>query len=76
MGQGLSYIIDLLNPEVIAIGSIFVRCEKFLRPSMEKVLEDECMHQTLSVCKVVPSKLSENIGVFASLSVACQGLEK
>jgi glucokinase len=76
LGQGLSYIIDLLNPEVIAIGTVFVRCEKFLRPSMENVLKDECMEQTLSACKIVPSKLSNNIGVFASLSVACQGLEK
>jgi glucokinase len=75
LGQGLSYVIDLLNPELIIIGSIFARCEEYLRPSMEAVLEEECLQQTLSVCKVVPAKLHGNIGVFAALSVGCAGLE-
>lgn len=70
LGQGLSYLIDLVNPERVIIGSIFLRCERFLRPEMEKTLRRECLEQTLSVCEIVPAGLGEKIGDYAAISVA------
>ncbi|MGB0580823.1 MAG: ROK family protein, partial [Limisphaerales bacterium] len=35
LGRGLAILLDLLNLEAVVIGSIFVRCEDLLRPSME-----------------------------------------
>jgi glucokinase len=37
---------------------------------MEKVLEKECLAYSLSVCKVVPAALKENIGDYAAIAVA------
>lgn len=70
LGEGLSIVIDLLNPEKIIIGSVYARCEDLLKPYMEKVLGVEALAPALKVCKVVPPYLSENIGDVAALAVA------
>ena len=36
LGKALSILIDIVNPEVIAIGSIFVRAEELIRPFRQK----------------------------------------
>ncbi len=70
LGEGLSVVIDLLNPEKIIIGSVYARCEDLLAPYMNKVLKEEALTPSLSVCKVVPPELGENIGDAAALAVA------
>ena len=46
LGRGLSILIDLLNPEKIVIGSIFMRAEKLLRDEI-KGLKDIVRAQSL-----------------------------
>jgi glucokinase len=74
LGKGLAYFIDILNPEMIVIGSIFVRCEELLRPSMEAIIEKECIRYSKEVCKIVPAGTGEQIGDLASIMVAVYGL--
>jgi glucokinase len=70
LGHGLSILIDILNCERIVIGSIFSRSENLLRPAMQRVIDEEALPQSSSVCKVVPAELGEAIGDIASLAVA------
>lgn len=70
LGQGLSILIDILNPEVIIIGSIFTRSQNLLWNSARKVLEKEALPRNLEVCAIVTSQLGEKIGDYASISVA------
>lgn len=70
LGMGLSVLIDILNPEMIVIGSVFQRSEELLREEMEKWIEKEALSLSSSVCRVVPAALTENIGDWAALSVA------
>ena len=70
LGQGLAILIDLLNPEMIVIGSVYQRSEELLKKYMEEVLEKEALAVARNVCKIVPAALSENIGDYAALSVA------
>ena len=70
LGQGLSVLIDILNPEKIILGSIFQRCEELLRAPMQEILEKECLAYSLGVCQVVPARLGDNIGDYAALTVA------
>ena len=72
LGEGLSILIDILNPECIVIGSIFARSEHLLRPSMERVIAAEALPQSASVCRVVPAQLGEAIGDIASLAIAAE----
>ena len=72
LGEGLSIVIDLINPEKIIIGSVYARCEDLLAPHMNKVLESEALEQSRKVCKVVPPLLQEEIGDKAALAVAME----
>ena len=72
LGEGLSVLIDILNPEVIVIGSIFVRVPDLLIPSMQKAIDAEALLQSRSVCRVVPAALGESLGDFAALSCAAE----
>lgn len=76
LGLGLSYIMDILNPECVVIGSIFVRCEEFLRPSMERTLAAEALSQTHKVCRIVPAGLGEQVGDHAAIAVAHEGMKR
>jgi glucokinase len=76
LGKGLSIVIDILNPECIVIGSIFVRSGNLLIPSLEKALKTESLPLSRKVCRIVPAELDEQIGDIASLSVAANNIEK
>ena len=69
-GKGLSILIDILNPELIIIGSIYVRSGDLLLPAIEGVLEKESLPLSNRVCRIVPAGLGETIGDYAALSVA------
>ncbi len=70
LGKGLSVLIDLLNPQVIVIGSIYARCRSLLEPACMKVIEQEALKPAREVCSVVPAQLGEQVGDYASLCVA------
>jgi glucokinase len=70
LGIGLSILIDILNPQRIVIGSIYARCRKFLEPACMKVINQEALEPSRMVCEIVPAALGEQVGDFASLSVA------
>lgn len=73
LGKGLSILIDLLNPQLIVIGSIYARCRQFIEPECMKVIEKEALQPARKVCRIVPAELGEQVGDFASLSVAIIG---
>lgn len=70
LGEGLSLLIDVLNPEVIVLGSIFARAHELLWPEAERVINREALSHARDVCRVVPAGLGESIGDYAALSVA------
>jgi glucokinase len=70
LGLGLSFLIDMLNPQIIVLGSIYVRCQGFLEPTMREVLQREALPQPLKDCRIVPAALGEEIGNYAAIAVA------
>lgn len=70
LGRGLAVLVDVLNPEVIVIGSIFARQQRLLWPGARRELKREALPQALRVCRVVPAKLGDRIGDYAALAVA------
>ena len=75
LGKGLSLLIDILNPEMIVLGSIFQRSEDLLREEMEKVLKKETLALSLNACKIVPAELGDSLGDVAALCVAVCGIK-
>ena len=70
LGRGLSILIDLLNPEKIVLGGVFMRSHALLVPAMKKEIEKEALDISAAVCEIVPAELSENIGDIAALAIA------
>lgn len=70
LGKGLSIVIDILNPELIVIGSIYSRNEDIMKPYVEEILSREALPLANNVCRIVPAALGESIGDYAALSVA------
>jgi glucokinase len=75
LGQGLSIVIDMLNPEMIVIGSIFARSRNELWPYAEEVIKRETLSGSREACRVVPGILGEEIGNYAAVTAAKYGLE-
>lgn len=70
LGRGLSIIIDLLNPEVIVLGSIFARSHHLLWGKAKEIIEKEALSLSANCCKVVPAILGEQIGDYAAIATA------
>jgi glucokinase len=70
LGRGLSLLIDILNPEVIILGSIYGRAKDLIESYMMQVIKEEAIYDSYNACKIVPAGLSENIGDMAALSLA------
>ena len=69
LGQGLAILIDVLNPEMIIIGSIFARQEQVLRERMEQMIAGEALKRNAAVCRICPPGLGEKIGDYAAITV-------
>ena len=70
LGRGLSILIDILNPEVIVIGSIFTRNKDIFLPIVENIIKSEALGESAKCCRVEAAKLSENIGDYAAIATA------
>ena len=70
LGKGLSILIDLLNPEVVVIGSIFARSHNLLWEPCKKVIDKEALPLAAKCCEVVPAALGEQIGDYAAIATA------
>ena len=74
LGIGLSIIIDILNPDAIILGSIYLRCENLLKDAELSVIEREALLQPRTACKIVSAGLGEKLGDYAALSIAAMNL--
>ncbi|GHV24624.1 N-acylmannosamine kinase [Spirochaetia bacterium] len=73
LGAGLAILIDILNPEMIILGSIFKRSRNELWPDAQAIIEQETLPLARAACKVVPAALGEEIGDYAAIAVAEYG---
>lgn len=70
LGETLSVLVDVLNPERIVLGGIFMRSADLLIPSMERVLRRESLPRAREAVQIVPAGLGESIGDCAAIAIA------
>ncbi|MBQ6473776.1 MAG: ROK family protein [Victivallales bacterium] len=70
LGRGLAILVDVLNPEVIVLGSVYTRSGRFLEAAMREELAREALPSALSACRIVPAELGERLGLAAAVAVA------
>ncbi len=66
----LAYTIDIINPEVIALGGVFMRNADLFMSVVNPILEQEALPFALKACRIVPAELGERIGDYAALAIA------
>jgi glucokinase len=70
LGRGLALLVDLLAPEVIALGTLARHMRDiWLEPAIE-VMQGEALAQNAARCRVVPAALGEALGDVAALCAA------
>ncbi len=69
-GLGLSIILDMLNPQMIAVGGIYMRSHELIDKSMYETLQREALPIALETVKIVPSILGEQIGDYGAIVTA------
>lgn len=72
LGKGLAILIDVLNPETVVIGGVYMRSHDLLDPAMYKEIKKESLPYAAGVCRIKPALLSENIGDYAAISAAME----
>ena len=75
LGETLSVLVDLLNPQAIVLGGVFMRSHHLLREEMDRVIEAEALAVSAEACRILPSALGEQIGDYAALSLAAYHAE-
>jgi glucokinase len=70
LGRGIALLVDVLNPEIIILGSIFGRVRPLIEPAMRSVLDAESLADSNADCRIVQAGLGESIGDMAALTLA------
>ena len=70
LGRALAILIDILNPEMIVLGSIYMRCGHLLEEAMRRELQKEALPSALAACRIIPAQLGEKTGIVAAITVA------
>lgn len=66
----LAFTIDILNPEVITLGGVFMRNADLFMKLVDPILDREALPLSRKVCRIVPAGLGESVGDYAALAVA------
>lgn len=66
----VSILIDLFNPEVIIAGGVFMRNYDLFMSMITPIVQAESLTDAYQACKILPAKMSENIGDYAALAIA------
>lgn len=69
LGRGIAYLIDLLAPDLVVLGSLAVRAGELFLPTVRDIVAAECIPGALP-CPIVPSQLGERIGTTAAVCAA------
>jgi glucokinase len=70
LGKALSLFIDILNPQVIILGSIYGRCRELLEEPMMRVVNQETIPFSRKVCRIRESGLGDAINDYEPIAIA------
>ena len=70
LGRGLAMLVDLLNPDVIVVGTLGVVLGDLLLDPARAVLQQEALPRAAAACRVVPAALGSRLGDVAALMAA------
>ena len=75
MATGLGNIVNMLNPEIIVIGTILVKAGDLLLEPIRGYLRRETWPRVYDTVRVEPAGLGDNVGDLAAIAVIRQALQ-
>ncbi len=73
LGKAISLLIDILAPDAIVLGSIYVRNKAFFDSIMLPVIKKEALPSSFDTCRILAAELGENVGDYAALGLVVGG---
>lgn len=74
LGKGLSFTIQLLNPEIIVLGGVISQANRFVLTPIQQSLNKYCLEQISSKVKIVISENWEQAGLLGVSAMLFQHL--
>lgn len=74
LGRGIAILADVLNPERVVIGGVYMRCAELIEGSMWRAIRREALELCWRDLQVLPAETGEQIGDFAAAMVAVHGM--
>lgn len=68
-GKGLSYLIQLLNPEIIVLGGPVAKANQFVLTPIQQALNRYCLEQILQNTTIVTSDMDEQAGLLGTAAM-------
>ncbi len=68
-GKGLSYLIQLLNPEIIVLGGPIAKANQFVLTPIQHALNKYCLEQILQNTSIVISDIDEQSGLLGTTAM-------
>lgn len=75
-GRGLAVLVDVLNPDVIVMGTLGVVLGDLLLEPARAVLNAEALPRSVAACRIVPAQLGSRLGDVAALMAGIVALKK
>ena len=70
LGKGVAILVDILNPELIVIGTLGVVLGDLLLEPARRVLLAEALPRAAAVCRIAPAQLGADLGSISALIAA------
>jgi glucokinase len=68
LGRGIAYLVDLLDPDVVVLGSLAVRAGELFMPHVRNVVRQEALPRNRDQCRIVASQLEERLGPMSAIA--------
>jgi glucokinase len=76
LGRGLAILVDVLNPQVIVVGTLGVVLGDLLLTPAREVIRQEALPVAVEACRVVPAELGERLSSISALMAAIDANQK
>ena len=76
LGRALALFIDILNPQLILLGSIYGYCRELLHDTMMGEINKEALSFSREVCEIRACGLGEAINDYEAIAIAMYGIKE
>ena len=76
MGWGIANMVNILNPEVVIIGTIAVAAGDLLLEPIRRNVRKMAMERAASIVRILPAQLGEYVGDLAAVALVINSMKE